>query len=891
MRISLKVHTAEMEQLRNCLDSESYQRLVGKYIFHTSFEEIVSNFHYSGIKCRLPGCQMFVVGDEQLYKKHLKSDHDVRCSKRNNIPLACADCQVVFRFYKHFRKHIFDVHQEPILMNEVMSERLSVTDPSHRQSSPVQFDFAPDSDGPENVVEDITNPMYYCNAVDLTTLRNEAVEFATKLRCDVSLPESKLKDMMTATTNLLNSYQVFVLGKLKQFVTKMGICENDGDFVSLVNSLELNDPFVDVKTPGINLSYLAYKSDGSVPTVQEIVLGSRKIIKRVPHRSTHLKFGRRIMMRNSRTIKDVAHYIPVDKILELVMRNPEARACIQAETEQAEVIGGFKDGSLFKTQPIFKNNPSILRLLLHSDEVEYLNPLGSRKGKKKLTNISLKVQNFDPIVNSTLDRIYLTLTVSSNVLKKYGYAKVLQPLLNDLKTLEKGIPMVIGEFHYNLQAVLVNVVGDTAALHEIFNIMGPQSKLFCRICYISRDDFRGGHFGAVFPHRTPESIQSDLESIRDLSQTKQQCGLIEECCLNEIGYFNYGKDKSMDPMHDLCEGVNMMIIKLILRNLVTVRKILSCELINQSIDEFDYGVCEVENKPSSNFSLRILNSRTNSIPQSASQCWLLLRAFPYMFHKFISVNPDFVKIIGVLLQINYFSFSNKFHLNEIPSFELAIQQFYQLFRSCFPNTNPINKIHHLSHYPELILMNGSLINCFAFEAKFKISKGQSKTCNNFKNLTYSIATRTNLKQVDSIIKHNYKSKVHTVISSLQIAKSSLQFAIILFDLPPTVTTISHLIIDSTCFRPGVVVKYEVCDKKQYGIIEGIISLGEEFIFIIQKLIVLKCNVNMYSLEAIRSDELSRVSSLKICTRKAYSLWKRSGVDDSVLYISLKYYDD
>lgn len=179
----------------------------------------------------------------------------------------------------------------------------------------------------------------------------------------------------------------------------------------------------------------------------------------------------------------------------------------------------------------------------------------------------------------------------------------------------------------------------------------------------------------------------------------------------------------------------MMVMKLILRNLVIERRLITCAKLNEIIETFKYGREESENKPSANFSLTTLKSSKKSISQSASQCWLLLRAFPFMFGHLSQYKQDFDRIIGALLQINFFCFSSKISYSQIDELESAVRSFHELYTICFPDINAINKVHHLAHYPEILRSNGPITSCFIFEAKFKESKGQAKTCHNFKNIT------------------------------------------------------------------------------------------------------------------------------------------------------------
>lgn len=91
---------------------------------------------------------------------------------------------------------------------------------------------------------------------------------------------------------------------------------------------------------------------------------------------------------------------------------------IQNEPTEEGYLRGFKDGTRFQEHPFLSRHPTAVRISLHLDDVDHNNPLNSRKGVKKMTVFSFKIENFDSIVNSDLSRIYLKLIVPSNDLKK-----------------------------------------------------------------------------------------------------------------------------------------------------------------------------------------------------------------------------------------------------------------------------------------------------------------------------------------------------------------------------------------------------------------------------------------------------------------------------------------
>ncbi|XP_058453377.1 uncharacterized protein LOC131431582 isoform X2 [Malaya genurostris] len=406
-----------------------------------------------------------------------------------------------------------------------------------------------------------------------------------------------------------------------------------------------------------------------------------------------------------------------------------------------------------------KLHPHCLRLSIHIDEGEYANPLGSRKGKNKMTNICFKIGNFDPRINSSLDRIYLALMVKSYVLKKYGYKKVLQPLIEDFSQLEsdEGIPIKTESGVWIMRAVLVHVLGDTLALHDIYGMSGPSANMFCRICEISRNNLISGNFGGNFYIRTVESVQNALISSKDGQQSSVLYGIKTSCALHLLKYFRWPNSQTLDPMHDILEGIVPMIIKKILWEAVYRSKIITEHEVNQLIDNFEYGEAEMRDKPSTNFTKLSLKSKTNNLSQSAAQCWLLLRSFPFIFHEILKHNENHREIIAALLNITYISFSHKLSSEMITCLSDSVTKFHKLFRICFPTTNAINKIHHIIHYAQVCRENGPIahFSCMMFEAKFKKSNAQSRTCNNFKNLSLSLTKRLNLKQINSISKHSY----------------------------------------------------------------------------------------------------------------------------------------
>lgn len=471
---------------------------------------------------------------------------------------------------------------------------------------------------------------------------------------------------------------------------------------------------------------------------------------------------------------------------------------------------------------------------------------------------------------------------------RYGYKAVLQPLLHDLQVLqaEQGVDVLVDDgSKYVLRAVLCHVVGDTLAMHEIFEMLSPSANLFCRACYITREQLHSGRLGNHYPLRTVDTVANELASSQGTRRTWQG-SVKQECALNELPYFHFTTHNTFDPMHDLLEGVVKRVIGDIILLAVKTHKTVTIAQVNDAISNFDYGPLESSDKPSANFKIKPKGSFVN---QSASQMWLLLRSFLFLFKDILTFGEQYHRLVAALLKITFYSFSDKLTLEQINDLEKEIDNFYDLFKKCFPDQKPINKMHHLSHYPAVIRQHGPVVHfsCMLFEMKFRESKSLSKTCNNFRNLAFSIAKRLNLRQIQSIINHSYEIGEVEVISSMVTSKVALDNADMFAELPDRVTYISHVKIDNTSFRIGSVARFSYNNDIIFGIIETMVMNENKVVCALNCLDVQYCKL-LNSYKAKVTGNIVRVSQSQLTTKKTYNFWKMAGEPD--LYISLKYND-
>ena len=128
------------------------------------------------------------------------------------------------------------------------------------------------------------------------------------------------------------------------------------------------------------------------------------------------------------------------------------------------LLGDYCDGSVFRYHPLFSIDPTALQIMLYYDDVEVVNPIGSRTKIHKLGELHIHVSiascmyivhvyllcqmspitalfyyllgNISPSRRSSLKCIQLVTVVKSTDVSKYGIDKVLKPFMEDIQKLE-----------------------------------------------------------------------------------------------------------------------------------------------------------------------------------------------------------------------------------------------------------------------------------------------------------------------------------------------------------------------------------------------------------------------------------------------------------------------
>ena len=182
-------------------------------------------------------------------------------------------------------------------------------------------------------------------------------------------------------------------------------------------------------------------------------------------------------------------YIPVIQTLTLIMQNQKYRNLVLSERASDDgILRTYLDGRRAKNHPLVSRFPNILRLQLYWDDIEVVNPLGSKTTIHKIAAFYFSLQNLPLVENSQLSTVFLLALAYSEDLKDEGrFEKVLAPFLYHLRKLESetGVMIEVDNEPFQLRATLTVLCADGLAAHEILGLLSPSARHFCRKCMVS----------------------------------------------------------------------------------------------------------------------------------------------------------------------------------------------------------------------------------------------------------------------------------------------------------------------------------------------------------------------------------------------------------------------
>ncbi|KAG8200625.1 hypothetical protein JTE90_022247 [Oedothorax gibbosus] len=339
-------------------------------------------------------------------------------------------------------------------------------------------------------------------------------------------------------------------------------------------------------------------------------------------------------------------------------------------------------------------------------------------------------------------------------MKEFSVEKTLDPLMNDLKTLEvDGI--FVERLGISLKGSIAYVSGDNLSSNYIggFSVsFSSDNARICRQCMIKKIDIGNG---VDVKLRTPKDYDHHVSEIEIDHNNTSIYGIRCRSILNDLNYFHVCEGLPPDPMHDILEGIAPYELALIFKSLIGDRY-LDLDLLNNRISKFKYAKNDKVNKTSL-ISLAALQKK--NIGGTSSMTQTLIRLLPLIVGDLIPEDGSCKcwSLFLSLKQITEIALAPKLTMNMVSYLKYLVDMHLSQFKEIFPQENLKPKHHFIEHYYEAILNYGPLINCWCmrFEAKHQYFKNVAKRSRNFTDVIKSVAEKHSLLMAYYLSEENF----------------------------------------------------------------------------------------------------------------------------------------
>jgi hypothetical protein len=855
-------------------------------------------------------CSKKIPGYIKGLKSHFVYDHKIPFSKSNSyfsffcMESNCGKCfQTFITFSRHIRNHYNNENLPslPEIDRNVNLEEIEI------------FNEQPDNfleiDNAEEIVPFLsTSQLNAPNVCSLSDLKDSANQILCKIRTNTSMTISNVNFVLENVDEVLEIVSNYTKLKLNNFFAAQ---EKTVEYYILMNSLNFDEVLNECNTYAKQTKWIKSR----VPVIEpiEYKLGHRVETRQQNRFRSSLHSNIRNRFNNgqrfcfSKIVNETYQYIPLTETLKTIVGNPQLKRMIDEERVQPSpnVIESFIDGNQFKHHAFFQKFPHSIRVNLYYDDIEVCNPLGANRGVYKLAMFYFTVQNFPLKFSSHLDNIYLLAICHTTDLKKYGFSKILEPFVSELKHLssETGVSIRLPNTEiFTMRAVLVSFSGDSEAAHATLGLLSCSANHFCRTCMIHRKDLLK-YADKSFLMRNKELHDKQVKTVQNNPNQSTNTGVKCDSILNKVPYFHVADNLTFDPMHDLLEGVVPMEIKLVLQYFIYKKKYFSVQFLNEKIQLFDYGPIEAKNKPTANFMDVTLKSKDHKIRQKAVSCWLLLRSIPFFLHGRIpECDNEHVNLLIYLLKILEIVFCPTNSLSMIHQLKEYIHEHHTLFHKLFPDVPMINRHHHITHYPYCILMKGPMIlYCVSrMESKHLSYKKQIQHAQNYINVPKSLVLRHSVNQSCAIFFQYNSSLIDKIKSAKFVLKDSCISSKFLQSQNPNdmCLNIMQTRIKDIEYKPGYIcilknTEFDYDDNSHpiFFMIAEIIKFENTIHFFGYhiKILAFESQLNSFriKIDESESNELF-VSSDQVFQCKPFSMWRSSFDNNSYIPLNIHF---
>lgn len=532
-------------------------------------------------------CKEFIDDGLEGLMYHLKYNHGLTCNRgygSRGFECGQEGCRRRFTLFSSFRRHIKKEHWKD--SNNQVPDEVADDSDDFRNVYPRNIPNKAGFNDEANQEDDRNIPNKHDEKYTDFNLRLSVIRMISRLQTKTSATWTLLAEILDEFEEFFFDTVHYLKYQVEKFLENMDL-NHEAPSKQLIDKFEFDSPFENLNSLQKQIDALVNHC-GYIDSVEEC-LGYRFDEVLDSETGTYVQ----------RKVYDTYQYVSPINVLSSVLSNEEVKDAILAEEPSEEgILGSFIDGETFKRHPFFQEYKHALRLKFYNDDIEIVNPIGSKTGPHKLGVWYYTVDNIPDHLSSRLGSIHVLCVYYALDAKKYDHHRILERFLEDLEKLESndGVKIDLNGEEFVLRASISSFCADGLAAHEVSGPLGPSANRFCRLCLIHRRDL---HEGNVQPadERTKLTFDRYLDTLKRVGLTvtatrdiQPETGVQNNCPLNFSKFFHIAMNKIFDIMHDILIGVGPMVLKLILHYFIFIRKRFTVKNFNNMIASFNYGI-------------------------------------------------------------------------------------------------------------------------------------------------------------------------------------------------------------------------------------------------------------------------------------------------------------
>lgn len=367
--------------------------------------------------------------------------------------------------------------------------------------------------------------------------------------------------------------------------------------------------------------------------------------------------------------------------------------------------------------------------------------MGSHANITKLGGVYVKIPCVPPYFQSKLNNIFLGMLFYTEDRKSFGNSRIFKPFIKEIQKLfDSGIEVKNKDYNI-IKFVPCLILGDNLGLNSILGFSESfNANFYCRFCSLSKLE--------CSTQCVVDFSKNFNTSSYDALKESNGISIKEYSVWNELHLYHVTENYSVDPMHDILEGVCRYDMLFLLNIFINKMKLFTIEQLNFRISTFNYGPYNQTKPPL----LRSDLFQQKTIKMSAVEMFYFVKHFSLIIGNLIPIECMEWQLYIVLRKIINYCFSNIIDKNTWQELRSAVIEHNDLYMQLteLPLTP---KFHMLLHYPYIMHKIGPIkhLSSLRFENFHQIFKKCAYTTKCKKNVIETLSKKYYINTVNTIL--------------------------------------------------------------------------------------------------------------------------------------------